>query len=180
MRDRLKGLGRLRQSLEKNRMLRPIAHWLGAPKLWHVSRRSVARGVAVGLFCAFVLPVGQVFLAALIALVTRSNLIVASVSTLVTNPLTMPAIFYMAWRTGRAMLGPTAELREALADEPVAASYLGGLSDASLYTACGLGVFAVVAAVLGYVAVHLAWWASTRIKQQRRRLRQRQAGGGEI
>ena len=180
MRDWLKGMAGLRRSLEGNRMLRPVAHWLGAPSIWHVSRRSVARGVAVGLFCAFVLPVGQIFLAALIALVTRSNLIVASVATLVTNPLTVTPIYYFAWRTGKALLGPTAEIREvleeALEDEPVAGDFVTSLSDASLYTAGGLLVFAIGSALLGYLLVHLVWWGTTRWKQRQRRGGRRSVG----
>lgn len=180
MRDWLKGLGRMRSSLEENRILRPVAHWLPAPSIWHISRRSVSRGVAVGLFCAFVLPVGQVFLAAGIALLTRSNLIVASVATLVTNPLTLTPVYLLAWRTGRAILGPAADIREVLEEEPVAGGFLHGLSDASLYTACGLLVFAVATAVIGYVLVHLLWWVTTRMKMRQRLERQRRAAAGEI
>jgi uncharacterized protein (DUF2062 family) len=173
MRDWLKGLGKLRYSLEGNRMLRPIAHWLTAPSIWHVSRRSVARGAAVGLFAAFILPFGQVFIAAFLAVLTRGNLIVASVATLVTNPLTLTPVYFFAWRTGRAILGPTEEIRGALEDEPVAGSFLTGLSDASLYTAGGLLVFAVGSAALGFVLVHLLWWAMTRLKMRQRQARQR-------
>ena len=182
MRDWLKGLGRMRSALEGNRTLRPVADWLRAPSIWHVSRRSVARGVAVGLFSAFVLPVGQVFLAALFALVTRGNLIVASLATLVTNPLVLPAIYVAAWRTGREILGPTAEIREALGDEPMTGDFLSGLSDASLHTAVGLLIFATVSAVVGYVLVHLLWWVTTRVKIRRRQRRAmlRRAARGDV
>ncbi|WGV17142.1 DUF2062 domain-containing protein [Fuscovulum ytuae] len=182
MRDWLKGLGRMRSSLEGNRTLRPVAEWLRAPSIWHVSRRSVARGAAIGLFSAFVLPVGQVFLAALIAIVTRGNVIVASLATLVTNPLVLPAIYVAAWRVGREILGPAEEIREVLEGEPVAADFLSGLSDASLYTAVGLLVFATVSAVIGYVLVHVVWWVTTRVKirQRRRRAVQRRAARSEV
>lgn len=173
MRDWLKGLRRMRHSVEQSKALRPVAHWLVSPAIWHVSRRSISRGVALGLFCAFVLPVGQVFLAALIAVFTRANLVIASVATLVTNPLTMTPIYYMAYRTGYALLGPAADLREALEDEPVAGDFLTSLSDASLYTAGGLLVFAVSSAVLGYVLVHLVWWLTTTGKIRARQARKR-------
>ena len=182
MRDWLKGLGRMRASLEGNRTLRPVAEWLRAPSIWHVSRRSVARGAAIGLFSAFVLPVGQVFLAALFAIVTRGNVIVASLATLVTNPLVLPAIYVAAWRVGKEILGPTGEIREVLEGEPVAAGFLSGLSDASLYTAVGLLVFATVSAVIGYVLVHVVWSVTTRVKirQRRRRAIQRRAAQSEV
>ncbi len=180
MRDWLKGLGRMRAALEGNRTLRPVAHWLRSPAIWHVSRRSVSRGVALGLFCSFLVPVGQIFLAAVLAVFLRANLIVASVSTLAVNPLTLTPVYLLAWRTGRAILGPAAEIREALEDEPVAGSFLSGLSDASLHTAAGLGIFAVGSAVLGYLLVHLVWWVTTRVKLRQRQARQRRAAQGEI
>lgn len=178
MRDWLKGLSRLRAALEGNRSLRPVAHLLRAPSIWHVSRRSVARGAAVGLFSAFVLPVGQVFLAALIAVFTRSNLIVASVATLVTNPLTLTPVYLLAYRTGRAILGPTARMRDVLEDGPVAGDMLTSLSDASLYTACGLLVFAGASAVIGYIGVHILWSVSHLVKRRRRSARQRRIQTG--
>lgn len=173
MRHWLKKLAHIREVVETNRLMRPVAHWLAAPSLWHVNRRSVARGTAVGLFCSFILPVGQIFLAALISIVTRSNLIVAGAATLVTNPLTMTPIYFLAYRTGHFVLGPTADLREALEDEPVAGSYLQSLSDATLYRASGLLIFATVSAILGYLLVNLVWWASLRLRQRQRRERQR-------
>jgi len=178
MRSWLKGIGKLRRSVEENRVLRPVAHWLKAPSIWHVSRRSVARGVALGLLCGFILPVGQIFLAAIVAVFTRSNLIVASLATLVTNPLTMPPIYFLAYKTGAAVLRPVREIHEAVTDEPVSASLAATLSDASLYMVTGLMIFAVGAAVLGYLTVHALWWATTAIKMRRRLRRQRKAVAG--
>jgi len=39
-----------RESLEKSRVLAPVAHRVLEPSLWRFSRRSVPRGVALGLF----------------------------------------------------------------------------------------------------------------------------------
>jgi len=38
-----------RESLENSRLLRPVAHRVLAPELWRFTRRSVPRGVALGL-----------------------------------------------------------------------------------------------------------------------------------
>jgi uncharacterized protein len=40
------------QDLEQHRWLRPVAHRLADPKLWHMKHEAVARGVAIGLFWA--------------------------------------------------------------------------------------------------------------------------------
>ena len=36
-------------SITENKYLRFLTPWLGHPHLWHMHRRSVARGVAIGL-----------------------------------------------------------------------------------------------------------------------------------
>lgn len=168
-----------RDTFLENRWLRPIAHRLAPPGLWHFSRRNVARGVALGLFVGFLLPIGQIVVAALLAATVRGNLLVAALATLVTNPLTFPPIYYAAFRTGSFLLGHGA------ADEksrPVRAggetmSMLEILTNASLQTIVGLLLFAVASATIGFLAVHLAWRISLG-RQWRRRSRPRTAGAG--
>ena len=53
-----------REEMAGNRWLAPIAHRFLSPELWRFTRRSVPRGVALGLFSGFIVPVGQIFLAA--------------------------------------------------------------------------------------------------------------------
>ena len=38
-----------RESMESNRLLRPVAHRVMEPGLWRFNRRSVPRGVALGM-----------------------------------------------------------------------------------------------------------------------------------
>ena len=53
------------------------------PELWRFTRRSVPRGVALGLFSAFIIPVGQIFLAAFLAWPARANVPLAAAVTFV-------------------------------------------------------------------------------------------------
>jgi uncharacterized protein (DUF2062 family) len=62
-----------REEMARNKYLAPIAHRFLSPELWRFTRRSVPRGVALGLFTAFIIPVGQIFLAAFLALPLRAN-----------------------------------------------------------------------------------------------------------
>ena len=57
-----------REQMAQNKYLRPIAHRFLTPELWRFTRRSVPRGVALGVFAGFIIPVGQIFLAAFMAL----------------------------------------------------------------------------------------------------------------
>ena len=62
-----------RESLEHNRFIRPVAHRVLAPALWRFTRRSVPRGVALGLFVGLfvMIPGLQITGAALLALPFR-------------------------------------------------------------------------------------------------------------
>jgi uncharacterized protein len=54
--DRLKLSDADRDKLINHRWLRPIAHRLQDPKLWHTQHEAVARGAAIGMFWAFANP----------------------------------------------------------------------------------------------------------------------------
>ena len=78
-----------RETLAAHPWLKPVAHRLLEPGLWHVQHEAVARGVAIGLFWAFALPVGQILAAAVHCTWGRGNIPVAAGATLVTNPFTI-------------------------------------------------------------------------------------------
>jgi len=144
-----------RERLEASRFVRPVAHQLADASLWRFTRRSVPRGLALGLFAGFILPVGQIVLAVLLAAPARGNVLVASAATLVTNPITFPAIYFAAYRTGRWLVGEAA---------PPAGVVPGWMPDAvitlagaTLPTLAGLLLFAASAAAIGYAAAQLGW-----------------------
>ena len=171
MRNWFKRISPDREALLANRWLRPVAHRLAHPEIWHFNRRNVARGVALGLFVGFLVPLGQIVIAALLAASARGNLLVAALATLVTNPLTFPPIYYAAWRTGSFLLSPWRDATgaESVTTGPVAdGSMLAMLGSASVPTIAGLILFASVSALLGFALVHLAWRLSL-WRQWRRR-----------
>src|SRR5689334_11524435 len=89
-----------RNTVHHYRVLRPFAPHLKHPSLWRMTRRSVPRGVAVGLFVAVIIPFMHTLIAALVAIPTRANVAVAAICTLVVNPLTIPPMYYAAYRIG--------------------------------------------------------------------------------
>lgn len=74
------------------------------PNLWHLNRRSVAGGTASGLFSAFIPIPLQMVLAALLAILFRVNLPLAVALVWITNPFTMPPVFYFAYVLGSILL----------------------------------------------------------------------------
>ena len=154
-----------RDAILKSRWLRPFAHLFGHPSLWHLNRRSVPRALAVGLFSAFIIPLGQFALAAFLAVPLRANVPLAAASTLVSNPFTFPPIYIAAYQLGSFFLA-----RPPVAAEDEPAVHLGRqLLDVSGPTALGLLIFAVVSSSVGY-ALGTLWW---RLRLSRRWARRR-------
>ncbi|WP_119155791.1 DUF2062 domain-containing protein [Caldimonas tepidiphila] len=157
-----------RDKVMQNRWLRPFARHLDQDCLWHFERESVARGVALGLFFGLMLPVAQFLFAVLSAIALRANVPVATAATLVTNPLTFPPIYWLAWHLGcwitRAPLDEAAA-EAAIGQAPqVSAPATGWLESslawvqaAGLPLATGLLALAVGASLVGYVTVSLLW-----------------------
>lgn len=144
---------RNREQLLESRWLRPFAHLFAHPSLWHLNRRSVPRALALGLFVAFILPVAQFALAALLAVPIRANVPMAAAATLVTNPLTTPAIYFAAYEFGALLLHRDLDLgMSAFADR-----FGETILAVSGPIALGLSIFAIMSAVLGYVVGTLVW-----------------------
>lgn len=102
--DRLRRLMPTPESIAGNRWLR----WLGPsvlhPRLWHMSRRGVATGAAIGVFFAFITPIAQIPLSAGLSVLLRANVPAAVVATLVNTPPTFGPVYYGAWKLGSWVL----------------------------------------------------------------------------
>lgn len=94
------------KALLARRELRHLGKLLEDPYLLHLNRWSVAGGAALGLFVAFIPLPGQMLIAAALAIYFRVNLVISVVMVWVTNPLTMPPIYYFCYRVGSWILGP--------------------------------------------------------------------------
>jgi len=147
-----------RDEMARNKYLAPIAHRFLSPELWRFTRRSVPRGVALGLFCAFIIPLGQIFLAAFMALPARANVPLSAAVTFVTNPFTFPFWAVVANRLGATVLNIQAAVGvtggESLASDRGA---LAVFFETAGVTAFGFVVLAVVSAAIGYLLASFSW-----------------------
>lgn len=164
-----------RDTVDQYRLLRPFAPHLRHASLWRMTRRSVPRGVAIGLFVAVIMPFMHTVIAALLAIPARANVAVAALFTLVVNPLTIPPLYYAAYRIGSWELHHDASLLDP-ADAERYSSELSRLlfwvHHASGPIAVGVLTIATAAALMGYVIASLVWRASSRNRwRQRRRAR---------
>ncbi|WP_248919244.1 DUF2062 domain-containing protein [Pseudomonas entomophila] len=87
-------------SIREHKSLRFFGKLLHDPNLWHLNRHSVARAMGVGLFAALIPIPMQMLLAAALAIPVRGNLPIAVSLVWLTNPLTMPPVFFATYMTG--------------------------------------------------------------------------------
>ena len=86
--------------IKNNKALRIFGSLLHDPNLWHMNRRSIAGAFMVGLFFAWWPVPFQMVLAAGGAILLRTNLPMSVALVWITNPLTMPPMFYFAYVVG--------------------------------------------------------------------------------
>lgn len=171
-----------REQLERNRFLRPFAHRVLRSELWRFTRRSVPRGVALGLLVGIIVPFAQIFFAALLSATVRANVPLAALTTFVTNPATTPAIWVAAYWVGKWLLHIDAATVVAPVNTAIEQTdlqrFLEWLTGATMVTAFGLVIIAVVSAALSYVISGWIWRAMVARKWlRRRRLRQQRRLG---
>ena len=188
MLERLRALLPDSDAVRNYRWLQWMGPSLHHPRLWHMSRRGLALGVALGIFFGLLIPVAQIPVSAAAAVVLRANIPGAVASTLVTNPATFGPIYYAAWRVGSALLGePEPGAAPALTQAiPAAASHEGEswweralqrVGQVGKPLLLGLTLFAVSLSTLSYLLVSWAWTLRVRHKRRRRGLPAAAIGG---
>lgn len=148
------------ETLSANPWLKPFARWLHHPNLWHLHRRSVAGGVAIGLFCGLIPGPLQMLSAALLAVWLRVNLPIALVTTLYSNPFTILPLYALAYELGSRVTGTHNAALFTLPDLHWH-NWMGALWDWLALLGkpilIGLPLLAALFAVLGYCSVRVAW-----------------------
>lgn len=156
------------RKIREHKHLSLFGERLHDPNLWHLNRRSVAGAVGLGMFVAFLPTPGQMIIAAAVALWFRVNLPLTVAMVWLTNPITMPPVFYFTYKVGAWLLG----------HEPyhftfsLSVEWLLENTEAILLPLwIGSLVVGVVMALLSYAAVRLIWrW---QVIRRRRSPRQR-------
>jgi uncharacterized protein (DUF2062 family) len=151
-----------RESLAQHAWLGPVAHHLLQPQLWRLQHESVARGVAIGTFWAFVIPLGQTFVAAAHCIWWRGNVPAAALMTLLTNPLTFGFWLWLAYPVGQWFLGESTPAT-ALPDT----SWASTLQAVGGPVLLGMGIFGVGGGLLSYLLIKLGWRLRVAVRRQR-------------
>ena len=158
-----------REDMAKNRWTRRFA---SRSELWRFTRRSVPRGVAVGLLVGIFLMVPglQIIGAALLSLPLRGNIPIAAAMTFLSNPATTPFILAASYFVGSWFgLGGTAALPGRGASIGDWTAWL--FSDAAPALVSGLFIIAAASAAVGYAVTNVGWRLWQGRKWRRRALR---------
>ena len=167
-------------SITENKYLRFLTPWLGHPRLWHMHRRSVARGVAIGLVTGLIPGPVQILLAVIIAIPLRANVMVAAATTLYTNPFTFIPLYILAYTIGTLVTGepvrnvippdlsvPWLEFWKVV---PVLFEWMVSLGSTLLI---GLAIQCILFAIGGYISTMIVWrcivsrmWTRRKLKRQ--------------
>lgn len=156
--------------LKSNRYLSWLGNHIHDPNLWHLTRKSVCRAFFVGLFCAFIPLPSQMLIAAVIALIVRSNLPISVGLVWITNPITIPPMFYFTYWVGTLILGsPLQDIQFELSWE----WFTNGLSAIWLPLIVGSLVCGIISGGLGYILMQRFWvwhvnhnWKKRRLKNK--------------
>ncbi len=165
------------ETVQSHRWLKPFGGLLSHHNLWHLHRRSVAGGVAIGLFCGLIPGPLQMISAALLAVLLRVNLPVAVFTTLYTNPFTIVPLYVLAYELGAWVSGARNGATVAQLSFPEMHwhswpsemwEWLVMLGKPFLI---GLPLLAISLAIIGYVALRVAWRVAVVWKWRARRRR---------
>lgn len=151
-----------REQMLESRWIRPFGKRVRRSDLWRFTRRSVPRGVAVGMFVGIFLmiPGIQIIGAALASAPFRANIPIAAAMTFLSNPATTPFFLVAAINVGNR-LGFHADLAAFEALRASGAGFGGWLgwllSSAAPALVCGLALIGAVFAFVGYWVSLVAW-----------------------
>ena len=169
------------EQMARSRWIKPFAGLVLRSELWRFTRRSVPRGVALGMLVGIIVPIAQILFAALFCFSVRANVPVAALTTFVTNPLTTPLIWAFSYQVGSHLLRFDSMLYSAPIDSFFEITdfwtLLSWFTAQGKVLALGLLVVATVAASISYLVAGWLWrwWIAHKLKVRNQRIRERHA-----
>lgn len=155
----------VKQSRNNNRLNNLIKKYQIKEEFLSVNRKSVARAVMVGLFIAFIPMPFQMVAVLLVLPCYHFNAPIGLAMVWVTNPITMPFIYYIEYKTGNFLL-----LREEMSSVQMSMEWFQDNFDAifvSLYV--GAFFYSTLSALGGYWLISKLWIQSVQRAQKLRK-----------
>ena len=97
-----------REQLRQFRVLNLLGAVIFEENLWHINRHSVSYAALIGIFCCFLPMPFQMLPCTLLCIWIRCNIPIAIALVWVSNPFTIPPLFYFTYLLGTWILGEPA------------------------------------------------------------------------
>jgi len=103
---RLKKILPSHEKIKGQRFLKIFGKLLDNKDLWSLSRKKVLGGVFIGIFVACLPMPLQMVLATFFAIIFSVNLPLSFALIFISNPITMPPLFYFEYQIGKLLINP--------------------------------------------------------------------------
>lgn len=141
--------------------------YLGAkaehPSLWRFDKKSVSRGMSIGLFVAFIPLPMQMLISVLLSIVFKGNIPIAIAATWITNPITFIPINLFIGKVGQLILGDNSQsfhiskLDFQIEWHNMYAMFIDWIVGLGKPFLIGLPIVAFSAAFIGFMMVQICW-----------------------
>ncbi|MCH8537321.1 MAG: DUF2062 domain-containing protein [Alkalimonas sp.] len=152
--------------IRQSKLLRLFGNLLHDANLWHLNRRSARGGIAIGLFWAWMPMPFQMVPSAAGAIFFRVNLPLAVGTVWVSNPFTMPVMFYLSYLVGAVVLSSPIE---PFAFEASIDWLISSMATIGKPFLLGSVLMGITSSIVGYFVIDWLWVLSIRRAQRDRR-----------
>lgn len=142
------------ETVKNHPSLQFLGTLLHEPNLWHLNRRSVSRAFLVGIFFAFMPMPFQMVAAAFVGVYVHSNLPISIGLVWISNPITIPPIFYFTYKVGTVILDLPARPFDIELSVDWFVREVGAIWEPLLLGSLLCGV---IFGLMGYVGIRLFW-----------------------
>lgn len=125
---------------------------------FNINRKMITKGVWIGLFWGFIPMPMQMLAVVMSTPFVRFNVPIAIVMVWLSNPFTMPPMYYMEYLTGNFILG-----REGIADIELTLEWFSShMGDIFLPLYVGTAFYSIVVSTLIYALLNWLWIRSVK------------------
>jgi uncharacterized protein len=160
--------------IKENRAVNMFGALLHDANLWHLNRKSARGAFAIGLFNAFIPVPFQMWLSAMGAIIFKVNLPISVALVWVSNPFTMPPMFYGCYLLGEWILGGE---QQSFTFELSWDWLMASLSTIGPALITGCLVAGSITAIIGFFGIDYMWkysvkkaWAERQLRRLNRQL----------
>ncbi len=139
------------EKVKEQKLLKVFGKLMHKQEIWSLSRKKILAGVFLGMFVAFIPMPFQMVLVAVLAILFKVNLPIGLVLIWISNPFTMPFIYYFEYELGNILLN---------VKDPITFSFEtmnDNLSEIALSLYTGTVVVSTVMAFLSVFILNLLW-----------------------